>query len=232
MSLPSNQTACPANTNTSASCNAVPNAIFISSTSGSSTNGTCNCCLTDGTSYVNTSITTPGSNPCTPCPANSLCGDQNGFCNGTTNNANATCVQDPNTLTWSANCSSASCGGLCGGSCGAGEWFAFQSCLQSSGTNACGFSWSQWKSWLVWGIIVFVILLILFFFIFWRKPSTQTVTTVNQTGLPQTTMPGATLPIATTTMPATTTLPITTTSVPSITAMPSVPSVPSIPVIQ
>lgn len=174
------QTNCPANANTATTCNVIPNALWIPASAGCTSVGTCNCCLTDGTVYVNPSDSTPGSNPCNPCPSNATCGQQDGFCNGTTNNSNATCIQNQNTLMWSADCSNAGCGGLCSGSCGAGEWFAFQSCQQTTGPNACSFDVMQYKSWLVYGSLVLVIfiILILYFFL-WRTPQ-QKVQIVNQ----------------------------------------------------
>lgn len=162
-STPPNQQPCPSNTTDEANCNAIPNALWAGTTQ---TDGTCNCCLTDGSTYVNTSETGTGSNPCQLCPSNAMCGDQDGYCNGSTGQSNVPCVQDPTTLTWSANCSATTtCGGQCSGNCGLGEWFAFQTCTNQSGTYGCGSSIGQWKSWLTYGLIL-LFLIIIFFIIF------------------------------------------------------------------
>ena len=165
MNPPTNQQTCPSNTNDQANCNQTPNAVWAGT---SSTMGTCNCCLTDGTTFVNTAQTTTGANPCQLCASTAMCGDQNGYCNGSTGQAGVPCIQDGTTFTWSPNCGATTlCGGQCSGSCGIGEWFAFQTCNKDTGNFACTFSWAQYKSWLVYGGILFLLILVfLIIFVF------------------------------------------------------------------
>ena len=147
---------CPGNPTTQAACTAIPNSFWISSTN------TCLCCGTDGTSYLNTSGTSP---VCSSCNGIN-CGGGGGYCNGSTQSS-VPCVQNFSTSKWSAQCNNV-CGGQCSGSCGVGEWFMFHKCTfdQPTGFYNCTTSATQWKSYLVYFSILFFIIAIVLLVLF------------------------------------------------------------------
>jgi len=186
LSLTGSERTCPgAPIKTEAACNAIPNAVWIPSTSavilsdGTTATGRCHCCSVDGSTYV-VSPTAGGTDitACRTCPSNSSCGDQNGFCKQP-NNPN--CVQNSSTFKWSLTCpSNVSCGNGCNGSCGVGEWFAFQSCSKTNNDFSCTFNIGQWKSWLTYAIIIAIIILIIYLIFYSSRGREETVTVAGQ----------------------------------------------------
>lgn len=159
MEKSTNEIPCPNNPVTNLECNE-PNSIWIPDNPEVPVTGSCHCCPRDGTYYIDPN---DKINPCKPC-GNTICGNHDGYCKGTTGSTNIKCIQNPNTFKWTADCSqTSSCQGLCVGECGWGEWFLFQICQTNtnSGGFVCQFSWNQWKSWLTWILIIALILIII-----------------------------------------------------------------------
>ncbi len=183
--LPPSEITCPATATTQTACNQIPNATWIPSGSGGS--GVCHCCKQDGTAYVDSNDQTV---PCKACAGNAThCGDNSGFCNGSTGSMKVPCVQNSNTKRWAAQCGT-TCEGPCGGSCGASEWFAFSKCVRntSTGYNQCGFSISQWKSWLFYGLIFLLVLLFIIIIMIATRPKRPTAVYIPSSYTPVTTV--------------------------------------------
>lgn len=140
---------CPNNPTTQSACSAVPNALWIGT---SSTSGTCVCCAVDGTAYVNSSATT-ATDVCKTCPSGQ-CASPTAFCGNT---GVTGCTQNTNTLAWTAGCTAGSvCGGACTGTC---DNF-LQTCMaDANGKYSCGYAW--W----VYLVGIVIILIVLVFFI-------------------------------------------------------------------
>lgn len=156
--LPPTEITCPATATTKMACNQIPNATWIPSATGGS--GVCHCCKQDGTAYADPNDQTI---PCKACTGStSHCGDNGGFCNGSTGSMNVPCAQNANTKRWAPQCGT-TCEGPCTGTCGFQEWFAFSKCgtNKTTGYSQCSANLTQWKSWIFYGaILLFLILLI------------------------------------------------------------------------
>lgn len=178
---------------TQTACSAIPNSVWVpssSSTTQGTPTGTCLCCGTDGTAFANPAATS-SANACFTCSGQS-CGGGNGYCSPN----DGTCTQNPTTKKFTPCTSNSGCSGGCNGSCGAGEWFLFQKCGLSnttgSNTYSCNFDIGQWRSWVTW--ILIVLFLILIIWIIWaatrkRKIKRETVLVQSSATLQQPTYP-------------------------------------------
>jgi len=99
---------------------------------------------------------------CLDCPVNGLCGGENGYCNGSTA-SNAPCIENPETQTWSANCTENKCGGQCGGDC-PGKAFGVTCQLDEfTGLYKCAFDKGKWWAlflWLLFFVLIIVVIII------------------------------------------------------------------------
>lgn len=151
--------ACPSTAINRATCEIIPNAIWIGSTHDT---GTCHCCLTNGQVFA--SPTTPNQ-PCVLCSSSEDdgCGTPSPFC-GATNIPN--CHQNVDTLEWSIVCEgdSPTCQGFCPGSCGWGELLSFQMCKPIPGTDPlqyeCQTDYTQIYTWVTYAVLYLLFVLI------------------------------------------------------------------------
>ena len=96
---------------------------------------------------------------CRPCGKNANCGDHNGFCKGTHNEASGVdCLYDSASETFKVNCTADKCGGTCQGKCG-GKVFGM-ACVKDSATGAYKCKLKDWWKLILWiiGLIIFIII--------------------------------------------------------------------------
>lgn len=111
---------------------------------------------------------------CVSCGPNAKCGDHNGYCKGTHNEASGVdCLYDSNTETYKYDCSANKCGGTCQGKCG-GKAFGMV-CVkdQANGTYKC--KMKDWWKLILW-IIALIILIMIIAFIIKKFMKKETVT--------------------------------------------------------